>query len=742
MHCINTVIENRQQTTKITRRVWASKTKNSCAAADFLNALQYHMQSLPTSVDVENMWKEWKCRFHAALDETAPRVTTTRSYKRRRCPWMTQELLHLIHKQKSLHRRIVKSTSRDAELIARHRALRNKTNNLYRQLRNSHFKNKLLLYRTSPRPLWSTIKYITNQQHSPLQIAASLADLSHHFESLLRQPGPYVTLPYGPDNLSSLHNFLPVTPSEVECLLAQLDPMKSSGPDLISPFELTVACRHISAQLATLFNESLATGTLPTEFKSGIISPILKPGKRDNSTPNSYRGISLTCVLSKVLEKIAHQQLESYFKTQGAYHEDQYGFRKGRSCADLLLGTIDDWMIAKDRKLSTAIVFIDLSKAFDNVQHDKLLLKLQKLGVGGMVLKWFHSYLCNRTQKVAVGNDSSPSFYCTKGVPQGSVLSPLLFNIYVSDLHDLAKQNNSTLRSFADDMTLYHSDISPVQASKSVSAAVSTLNNELMELGLPINIEKSAALYIHPSAPIRKVTPSTSTPTILLNGTPIKIVTEMRVLGVIVDNKLSWSPHVESVISKVCRKIGILQRNKHQLTHFARRLFYLAIIQPDLEYAAVSTVPFMSASLRGRLCSVWRRAVRCIAGADWQADVAPILKNHRLTHIEHRWALQIALVTRRCIQRSAPLTLCKKLTLTDHSHRTRGSGNSLRPFRPSSRPGTLSFSNRAPLLWNNLPPSIQQAPSTPSFKSNYLKYLLCSPNSAQHLELALGNPLC
>ena len=194
--------------------------------------------------------------------------------------------------------------------------------------------------------------------------------------------------------------------------------------------------------------------------------------------------------------------------------------------------------------------------------------------------------------------------------------------------------------------------------------------------------------------------------------------------------------------SPVCRKIGILQRNKHQLTHFACRLFYVAVIQPDLEHAAVLTVPFMSASLRGCLCSVWRRAVRCIAGADWQADVVPMLKNHCLTHIEHRWALQIALVTHRCIQRSAPLTLCKRLTFTEHSHRTRGSGNSLRPFRPSSRPGTFSFSDRAPLLWNNLPQSIQQAPSTPSFKSNYLKYLLCSPNSAQHLELALGSPLC
>ena len=136
---------------------------------------------------------------------------------------------------------------------------------------------------------------------------------------------------------------------------------------------------HISTQVANLFNESLATSTLPTEFKSGTISPIVKPGKRDNSTPNSYRGISLTCVLSKVLEKIAHQPLESYFKKQGAYHEDQYGFRKGRSCGDLLLGTTDDWMIEEDRKLSTAIVFIDLSKAFDNVQHDKLLLNCRNL---------------------------------------------------------------------------------------------------------------------------------------------------------------------------------------------------------------------------------------------------------------------------------------------------------------------------------------------------------------------------
>ena len=141
---------------------------------------------------------------------------------------------------------------------------------------------------------------------------------------------------------------------------------------MISPFELKMVKQQISTQLSIIFNESLATGVLPAEFKTGNISPILKPGKTDNSAPNSYRGISLTCVLAKVLEKIVHQQLEAHFHKIGAYHEDQYGFRKGRSCADLLLATIDDWLIAKYHKMSTSIVFIDLLKAFYNVCHDKL----------------------------------------------------------------------------------------------------------------------------------------------------------------------------------------------------------------------------------------------------------------------------------------------------------------------------------------------------------------------------------
>ena len=290
-----------------TRRTWPSREKLSNATSDFQHILQFYMQTLRTGVDVDNMWEEWKQRFNVALDEVAPRVTKVHSHKRRHCPWMTKELLNLIHKQKSLHRRIVKSAHKNSELIARHRALRNKTNNLYRRLRNSHFKDRLLLYRTSPRQLWTTINYITNKQRLPLQVPVPLNDLSRYFERLLQQPGEYITLPYGPNNINSLQTFVPVTPTEIDGLLSQLNPRKSPGPDMISPFELKMVKQQISTQLSIIFNESLATGVLPAELKTGNISPILKPGKRDNSAPNSCRGISLTCVLAKVLEKIVHQ---------------------------------------------------------------------------------------------------------------------------------------------------------------------------------------------------------------------------------------------------------------------------------------------------------------------------------------------------------------------------------------------------------------------------------------------------
>ena len=167
--------------------------------------------------------------------------------------------------------------------------------------------------------------------------------------------------------------------------------------------------------------------------------------------------------------------------------EDQYGFRKGHNCADLLTVAVDDWLLARDKKLHTAVVFIDLKKAFDNVQHQLLLLKLQQYGIGGTVLAWFWNYLSQRTQNVVLNG-----YFCSfKGVPQGSVLGPLLFNLYVADLPEIAQENRVALPSFADDMSLYCSRTTELEACKDASSAFSVLHQAIQDIGLEINAEKN-----------------------------------------------------------------------------------------------------------------------------------------------------------------------------------------------------------------------------------------------------------
>ena len=204
----------------------------------------------------------------------------------------------------------------------------------------------------------------------------NLTELASHFRHLLTQPQSKRnhSCPDGPDVERSLCEFALVSPAEVEKLLKGLNPSKASGPDNISSAKLKLSAKCIAGKLATIFNDSLRSGDLPTEFKTGHVIPLLKPGKTDTTNPANYQGITLPPVLSKVLERVVYNQVTAFLNETAALNDQQYGFRKGYSCVDLLMVAVDDWLLARDQKLSTAIAFLDLSKAFDNVRHRQLLI--------------------------------------------------------------------------------------------------------------------------------------------------------------------------------------------------------------------------------------------------------------------------------------------------------------------------------------------------------------------------------
>ena len=234
----------------------------------------------------------------SALDQVAPVITTKVSSTKRRCPWMTPELLNIFHKQKSVYRKVVRSGGKDLDSVRLHQVLRSQSSTLYRRLKNIHFRVLLNGYRQSPKNLWHTINFITGRQCQRSASTISLSRLVNHFSTLFHYPGPPCELLCGPDNVISLFNFQPVTKHDVERTLLSFASSKSPGPDGICSSELKLAAKTISGMLTIVFNESLATGEVPQDFKLGNIIPLLKPGKKDTTSPANYRGITLNSILS------------------------------------------------------------------------------------------------------------------------------------------------------------------------------------------------------------------------------------------------------------------------------------------------------------------------------------------------------------------------------------------------------------------------------------------------------------
>ena len=337
---------------------------------------------------------------------------------------------------------------------------------------------------------------------------------------------------------------------KVEKYLKNIDITKATGTDNIGPRLLKLAAPYISDSLTYICNQSIINSTFPEKWKEGKVSPLHKSGPKEDT--NNYRPISVLPVLSKLLEKHIHDTLMFYLTSNNLLHSTQSGFRPNHSCETALLRMINKWLEAINNDQMIGMVMVDFRKAFDLVDHTLLLKKLKYYQISDETIKWFSSYLLERKQKVFVNNTFSESENITSGVPQGSILGPLLFLIFINDLPLCT--NNVFTDLYADDTTLYYIDKSEKCIEKQLQIALQALTEWCKVNGMLINTSKTKVMLItthqkrsHLNEDMLQLT---------YKGDPLTLVGNEKILGIFVDNNLTWTNHIDAIVKKFPQIFG------------------------------------------------------------------------------------------------------------------------------------------------------------------------------------------
>ena len=601
------------------RKIWLYNKADWAGMKEYLNP-RLERLNMGYNPCVDTMWTDIKDLLIEAAGMFIPRKTTK---KKDACPWMDRELLNLMNTRDRLFRRSKKGGSEkiekryllykstvQAQLRRRHRAY---VHNLFTSAdlsKDDPSKRfwRYIKHRRSPTvsnidPLRSGNKLLT----SPLDKANLLND---QFVSVFSKPGERVQL--SPTLIPTLMNDIVITEAGVLKELKRLKPHKASGPDEISPRILLEMADVLAGPLATLFQLSLDKATVPADWKTATVCPVYKKGEKH--APANYRPISLTCVSSKILEHIVTNHLMTFADQHNILFENQHGFRKNKSCEKQLIELVADMTDNLDKGHQTEACVLDFAKAFDKVNHQKLVSKLEEAGVCHQVNSWIQDFLSGRTQRVAVEGALSDTASVTSGVPQGSVVGPTLFLFYINDLPTNIK---STVRLFADDTILYNTAQNHVD-----------LQNDLDRLHA---WEEKWDMEFHPAKcqhlTVTRKTKPVDLP-LRLHSTTIPKTDHIKYLGVTVDSKLTWTRHIHNITAKANSTLGFAKRTLTTPAPDLRSLAYKQLVRPVLEYAS-GAWDSITPNLTKLIERTQRRAARfagCLKRSDWTTSVSKILQ--------------------------------------------------------------------------------------------------------------------
>jgi Reverse transcriptase (RNA-dependent DNA polymerase)/Endonuclease-reverse transcriptase len=658
------------------------------------------------STSAEAAWQLLRGR----LDQLVGQHVPEREFKERSSDWMTKDILQLIRKKRRLWKK-AKVGQNVAEYEEVARQVNNKVRTAKRQM-----EKKLARDRTgNKKPFYNYVRKKTRgklgvgpleAEGSSVQDPEKMAEvLNQAFsEVFTREDCSQIPRPKQHATRTSLTNTF-ITTQKVRAQIKKLKATGAAGPDGITTRLLQTCQEELSPVLATIYRKSLNEGTVPREWKLANVVPIFKKGSKKMAS--NYRPISLTCIACKVMESILKEDITEHLRRNKIISNTQHGFRKGRSCTTNLLEFMEVVTRAADEGKSVDIIYLDFAKAFDKVPIQRLIAKMSAAGLRGNVLKWISDWLVGRKQRVTVQGRFSTWRDVLSGVPQGSVLGPLLFSIYINDLDDVATRNQ-LLRKFADDTKIGQVLDSPA-STQELQQTLDNLCGWADRWGMAFNVQKCHVMHVGRHNPRAAYT---------MNGTQLQVTHAERDVGVIISDDLKQAGQCKKAAQTASTVLGQIHRAFHYRDRHTYVSLYKQYVRPHLEFASPAWSPWNLGDV-ACLERVQERAIKAVSGLGGQTYTER-LAELGLPSLEARRLEADMVQVYKALNDSDSgfgeqwFTKMENVRATRHTD-----GPQLRAARAGHNYRRGFFSVRTIEHWNDLPRPVKEAGNIAEFKRRY-----------------------
>jgi len=688
------------------------------------------------SQDPNTAYNNFTSIYESIYEKCFPYVTVKhKKAKLNSKPWITKGLFQSIKTKSKLYKAYLHLPSDSNH--KKYKLYNNKLTNLLKISKKLYYDSKLEKARGNLKMTWKLLNGIMNKNNKSIlpsifnHNGKEISDpdtIANKFCDFFTNIGPSLAnkLPHSEVSFTSfLKNrisesiFLrPVTEDEIIHLVSNFKNGTASGFDGFTMSDIKPNIAFLARPLSHLLNLSISLGKVPDKVKIARVIPIYKNDCPSNF--NNYRPISVLPAFSKIYEKVIFERLVSFIEKHSILYEHQYGFRSQHSTVQAILHLVDQISTSIDNKEICTGIFLDLSKAFDTVNHNILLNKLEHYGIRGLAINWMTSYLTDRKQFVEYNSRHSEWKTVKCGIPQGSILGPLLFILYINDI-----SNSSTLLKFI----LFADDTSAFYSSKDINNC-DLINNELDKVynwlisnQLSVNITKTKNIVFRSKQ--KRI--NLSNYHLRIDNKIIERKEHFKFLGVIIDEHLTWKEHINTVAGKISRSIGIISKIQFYVSQSSLLNLYYSLIYPYLYYGNIVWGATYKSNLK-RLIVLQKRIIRIITKSKYDAHTAPLFHNLNLLNLENIYTLQIGLFMFSVLKNNSIPKSFKSLfsqSSSFHSYSTRHNKD-LRPHQSRTNVKKFTFTCQGPRIWNSFPEDLKSKPTMACFKSCLKKYLLTS----------------